>query len=375
MNSNNTKANNKVGNNTTGNTRNNMGTNAGILGNIPRINSIVTSGNNAISEFTEAVSNVGNNALKAVTNVGNTVTGAVNNIGKTVSNTVFNATNNIKNTTGNIASTVINTMPEPVQNTISNIGNSFKEVGMNIAEPINESIKAIPSNTSPAVSIPLILTLGVLVIAFVLLATFHQQIKEKLEYVYNSIKKFFTKTIPSELPAIEPTSLIPEENIVEKVLPGKKQVFNVADNRYTYKDAAPLCKALGAELATYEQVQEAWKHGADWCNYGWVKGQAAIYPTQKETWEKLQDGPDDQRLACGQIGVNGGYFDNPELRFGVNCYGDKPPQSEHDEAMIMKRNDTPMTPDALVYDQKVAKYRSESDQIGINPYKPGHWSD
>jgi hypothetical protein len=371
MNSNYTRANNKVGNNISGNTRNNTG----LLGNIPRFNSIVTSGNNVISEFTEAVSNAGNNAMKAVANAGNKVGNAFNNASKTVTNTVVNTSNNIKNTTGNIASTVINTMPEPVQNTITNMGNSFKEVSMNISEPITESINAMPTNISPMISLPLILTLGILIIAFILLATFHQQIKEQLESIYNAIKKFFTKTIPSELPSIEPSSLIPEENIVEKVLPGKKQVFNVADNKYKYNDASPLCKALGAELATYEQVQEAWKKGADWCNYGWVKGQAAVYPTQKETWEKLQDGPDDQRLACGQIGINGGYFDNPELRFGVNCYGDKPPQSEHDEAMIMKRNDTPMTPDALVYDQKVAKYRSESDQIGVNPYKPGHWSD
>jgi len=71
--------------------------------------------------------------------------------------------------------------------------------------------------------------------------------------------------------------------------PGK-QVFNVSRNVYTYHDAAAVCAALDSELATYDQVQSAYKQGADWCNYGWVQGQMAVYPTQKETYEKLQKG-------------------------------------------------------------------------------------
>ena len=27
---------------------------------------------------------------------------------------------------------------------------------------------------------------------------------------------------------------------------------------------------------------------------------------------------------CGKPGLNGGYFSNPQLKFGVNCYGVKP---------------------------------------------------
>ena len=111
-----------------------------------------------------------------------------------------------------------------------------------------------------------------------------------------------------------------KSSIVEKVMPGKKEVFNISQNKYTYYDAEPLCRALGAEVATYEQVKDAFEKGADWCNYGWSKGQMAVYPTQESTWNKLQNGPEDQRNACGQIGVNGGYFDNPELqltRFSV----------------------------------------------------------
>jgi hypothetical protein len=55
------------------------------------------------------------------------------------------------------------------------------------------------------------------------------------------------------------------------------------------------------------------------------KGQAAVFPTQENPHLIIyKAGPEDQRMACGVPGVNGGYFDNPELSFGVNCYGTKP---------------------------------------------------
>jgi hypothetical protein len=158
---------------------------------------------------------------------------------------------------------------------------------------------------------------------------------------------------------------------VEKVLPGATQVFNVSSNKYTYYDAEPLCKALGAELATYDQVKEAWSKGADWCNYGWTKGQMALYPTSDETYKKLQSGTEDQRLSCGTAGVNGGYFDNPELRYGVNCYGVKPAQTGHEVGTFTQG--APMTPDAIEFDKKVAEFKSESDVIGILPFNASTW--
>jgi hypothetical protein len=147
----------------------------------------------------------------------------------------------------------------------------------------------------------------------------------------------------------------------------------VKENRYSYDDAEPLCKALGAELATYEQVKDAYDNGADWCNYGWVKGQRAVYPTQDETYEKLQQGPVSQRQACGKPGVNGGYFDNPELRFGVNCYGSKPVQKAHDTTLLPNGEANPFTPDALEFDKRVAEFKADSANIGILPFKEGDW--
>lgn len=161
--------------------------------------------------------------------------------------------------------------------------------------------------------------------------------------------------------------------VMEKILPGgKPEVFNVSSNKYTYYDAEPLCKALGAELATYEQVKEAWSKGADWCNYGWVKGQLAVYPTSDETYQKLQSGPEEQRMACGRPGMNGGYFDNPEMRFGVTCVGKKPPQSKSD--VLAAAAGAPLSPDALAYDKKVSQFKAEADSMGLLPFNSKGWN-
>lgn len=95
--------------------------------------------------------------------------------------------------------------------------------------------------------------------------------------------------------APSPTAHV-QSNILEKVLPSGSDVFNVSSNNFTYYDAQPLCAALGAELATYDQVKEAWSKGADWCNYGWIKGQMAVYPTSADTYKKMQSGPEEEGI-------------------------------------------------------------------------------
>jgi hypothetical protein len=152
---------------------------------------------------------------------------------------------------------------------------------------------------------------------------------------------------------------------------GAAEVFNISKNTFTYYDAEPLCKALGAELATYDQVKEAWTKGADWCNYGWTKGQMAVYPTSKDTYAALQKGTPEQQLSCGRPGVNGGYFDNPELLYGVNCYGPKPAQSKHDQAQAAIA--TPVSPEAYEFDKKVAQFKAQSESIGILPFNKNSW--
>jgi hypothetical protein len=163
-------------------------------------------------------------------------------------------------------------------------------------------------------------------------------------------------------------------NIVNQILPERRQVFNISANRYTYYDAEPLCKALGAELATYDQVKQAYENGAEWCNVGWSAGQMGLYPTQEATWLKLQKGSEEQRRSCGKPGVNGGVYDNAELRFSVNCYGIKPAQKPIDQLIQTSGETAPMTPEMIEFDKKVSKYKGLADTIAIMPYNNQQWS-
>jgi len=230
------------------------------------------------------------------------------------------------------------------------------------------------NDASPLFTIPVMLSLGVLIVVLILFITFRDQIAFGLSVAWQKTKNFFSGSsdVPPTPSAVVPNAPIIDSSALDKMLPGKKEVFNIAVDKYTYTDAEPLCKAFGAELATYDQVKDAWNNGADWCNYGWVKGQAAVYPTQQTTYNKLQAGPEDQRMACGVPGVNGGYFDNPELRFGVNCYGPKPSENETDTRFAMDKHY--LTPDALEYDKKVQNYAAHKDEIPVNPFKKGSWS-
>lgn len=287
-------------------------------------------------------------------------------------NTVKNVAVNAVNATKNVASNAANSL----SNTASNASNSMKDVFSSesfssVTEPIKESLNASMENeTSPFFTVPIMIALGVLVVIFILFVVFRDQIVFAFTVVKEKISGTTTPSPPS--PVMPDGSMI-DSAAINKMMPSKKEVFNIAADKYTYTDAEPLCKAFGAELATYDQVKEAWNKGADWCNYGWVKGQAAVFPTQQTTYDKLQAGPESQRMSCGIPGVNGGYFDNPELRFGVNCYGNRRTENETDIRYETEKQHN-LTPDALEYDKKVQNYKVQMDQIPVNPFKPGAWT-
>jgi hypothetical protein len=145
------------------------------------------------------------------------------------------------------------------------------------------------------------------------------------------------------------------------------EVFHIDDSQFTYADAPAVCAAYGAELATLEQIIDAYNHGAEWCGYGWSAGGFALYPTQKATWQALQAEPDTvKRTACGRPGVNGGYFD-PNTKFGVNCFGFKP----------LGKADLPLPPpgtDNTAFKAAVAKFRKMLGTLNLVPYSRTEWS-
>jgi hypothetical protein len=304
--------------------------------------------------------------------------------------------------------TMAESMRASASNSINSLTNSIKSLNSNISAPLQESISSVSSTGPGIVIIPIIIGIGVLIIALTLIIVYRSDIEAGFISAYNYLANHFSSSknttqeqqlqeqqkkeheehIQSQNrpPPLEhsPLTYPPQQqdppkstlDVVNKMIPGGKQVFNVSANKYTYNDAEPLCKALGAELATYDQVKQAWDDGADWCNYGWVKGQAAIYPTQKSTFDELQGGGnDDERLACGTPGINGGYFDNPELRFGVNCYGDKPAQTSNDLRITNTHNNPPLGPDGLKRKNKELAYKAQIDTIGLLPFRANTWSE
>lgn len=152
------------------------------------------------------------------------------------------------------------------------------------------------------------------------------------------------------------------------------EVFNVGNNMYTYDDAQTICAAYGSRLATYDEIEEAYNNGAEWCNYGWSDNQSAYFPTQKSTWNELQKTKDRKNL-CGRPGVNGGYMDDPNMRFGVNCYGKKPLPKPEDLKALKQSQLPPKSQDDVITDLKVQFWKDNSDKLlQINSYSKDKWS-
>lgn len=158
------------------------------------------------------------------------------------------------------------------------------------------------------------------------------------------------------------------------------EVFNIAGNNFTYEDAQTICSAYGSKIATYDQIEEAYNQGAEWCNYGWSEGQMAFFPTQKDTWNKLQKHPSTSN-NCGRPGVNGGYMANKNLRFGVNCYGKKPAMKESDSTTMKSYQQTvntqvPLTPEEARMNEKMKYWKENASQLlNINGFNQNKWSE
>ena len=382
--------------------------------------------NAAVNATANAVVNVASGALNAVTT---TTTDVLNNVGQATAsaanavaqnmplfNSILPLSNNAAKPANNAAKPA-NNAAKPANNATKPANNSFFGNNTSANMPMNNNSYTNRNNyknNSAAVEnnsfmknsgysawyVPVIVFVTLIGVSLGFILMYQDEVTQGYEFMVANIKFFFNlQTDPDVISAVKPAlpevevtipaappqdqtpkqKLLPQitkKTMVEKILPSStNEVFNVAQNNFTYYDAEPLCKALGAELATYEQVKDAWSEGADWCNYGWVKGQMAVFPTQKETYDKLQAGPKNQRNVCGTVGINGGYFENPEFKYGVNCYGQKPSQSAHDQEMLMSEGKAPPTPDTFEVDAKIAEYKDQADSLYIKPFSDVKWSD
>ena len=154
-----------------------------------------------------------------------------------------------------------------------------------------------------------------------------------------------------------------------KLSPRDNEVFNIDNNDFTYDEAHLLCKSLDSKLATYDQLLKAHKKGANWCNYGWSANGLALYPIQNKFWNKLQKGAKGNKDKCGKPGLNGGFFPDKSLKFGVNCFGPKPnPDKSKISYIDNKKCD--------VDKELVDKYKKLIQQglIDVRPFNKKKWS-
>ena len=152
----------------------------------------------------------------------------------------------------------------------------------------------------------------------------------------------------------------------------KKQVFNIPGNYYDYDNAKAVCQAYGANLATYDQIEKAYGSGAEWCNYGWSADQLALFPTQKKTYDRLQTIPGHEN-DCGRTGVNGGYIANPNIKFGINCYGNKPKITSEEDDLMKTATPYPETAKDLAFQKRIDFWKNKVDEILVSPFNYNTW--
>lgn len=348
------------------------------------------------------LSNIAKNAAQTTTALANTTTKAVNSVAEAATDTFQSANiamnkglNVMANTAKNIP--IVNSLlPFGNAKNTTTFANATKNAANAAVAAANSAFENVFPNSKASTAWPWwVWAAAVFLVVVIIVATVMTVYKEEVKATWDKMltaiglgpkevkpapqapvaTELATPEVPGESGAPS-TSLLGEAGgLISKLLPtSQKQVFNVSTNDFTYYDAEPMCRALGAQLATYDQVQEAWKKGADWCNYGWVKGQVAVYPTQESTYAMLQAGPPEDQTACGVPGVNGGFFDNPEMRFGVNCYGVKPAQTANDERLLQEKGVLPLTTSAIKVEQQAQEYKDRLASIGVLPFNGSSWS-
>jgi hypothetical protein len=146
------------------------------------------------------------------------------------------------------------------------------------------------------------------------------------------------------------------------------QVFNIKENIYAADDAGGVCGALGAKVASLQQLVDAHRQGANWCNVGWIKEGLAAYPIQYEFWQKMQENNPQNRNICGQPGINLARSD-AGLLYGVNCYGVKP-EPKHGELI----KDVVQSDADIALQAKILQFQKTIDDMSVAPFNPDKWS-
>lgn len=188
-----------------------------------------------------------------------------------------------------------------------------------------------------------------------------------LDYIENAFLSLFTKVIPETIPTTTTITTDASHN----------EVFHIANNLYSYPEAKSICSTYGASLATPQQVESAYQKGANWISMGWSDNQMALFPAQQSTVDANASNPAMRNI---RVGVNGGYIENPDMKFGVNCYGIKPTKTSADEQLQLSMTSSagvviPKTPQQQIIDQKVQFYKDNaSNLLNISSFDGKKWN-
>jgi hypothetical protein len=180
------------------------------------------------------------------------------------------------------------------------------------------------------------------------------------------------KNLFSNEPEVEIKSII-DKSKENDISFNQKEVYHVPGNRFTYHDAKAVCKAFNADIASFEQIENAQKNGASWCSYGWANGQLALFPTSKKQFDKLGKKEGNHQYDCGLPGINGGYISNPYVKLGSNCYGIKPKESLLEKQYLNEDNGLPKTKKEIVFDERVKFWKNRLGNILLLPFNNDNW--
>ena len=182
-----------------------------------------------------------------------------------------------------------------------------------------------------------------------------------------------------------------DNNQMNNIHSNKDEVFQISNQIYTYDEAKCKCESYGGKLASKAELTQAYNNGAHWCNYGWIEGNEAYYPVQQceldrkaknikdynDMLKKHYEEPNKYTLKmvnearqkmyrensldfCGSsAGLNGGKFEDKNIRFGATCFGKKP------KGMSVREKD------ATCKDSTLANEANKANKDELNKTKCG----
>lgn len=268
----------------------------------------------------------------------------------------------------------------------------------------NNDLKSVSNETQKiilSIGKALLLVIILMIIVYILYSTYkyYSIICDKKIPLYQYLTNFGNQS----LCIINPIVLqeVDDNNSNTHILSQKKsgmndEVFQISNQMYTYDEAKCKCESYDGRLASKNELTQAYNNGAHWCNYGWIEGNEAYYPVQqceldrkakniKEYNDILKNHHDDpqkytlqmvnearQKMYrensldfCGKnAGLNGGKFEDKNIRFGATCIGKKP------DGMSVREKDAKCKDNILSEDvEKIHKEENKSKCGGISKSK------